>query len=73
MIKTTKEELGQAYSNASRWIMSMEPLTPRIMGALWREHLGLHHRYKKNLIGKDSFWIEFPDDKDYTMFLLRWA
>ena len=73
MIKTTAEELGQAYKNASRWIMQMDPITPRIMGALWREHLGLHHRYKKNPFGKDQFWIEFPNDKDYTVFMLRWS
>lgn len=73
MIRTTKEELGEAYLRASRHIMAQEPMTPRIMGALWREQFGLHHRYKEHWFGDDEYWIEFPNEKDYTLFLLRWA
>jgi hypothetical protein len=73
MIRTTAQELGEAYSRASRVIMAMEPVTPRIMGALWREHFGLHHRHSKALLKDVEFWIEFPDDRDYTAFLLRFS
>lgn len=74
MIRTTQEELGQAYLNASRVIMDMNPVTPRIMGVLWREHFGLHHMsYRKHFWGDSEFWIEFPDDRDYTAFMLRFS
>ena len=76
MIKTSKEELGEAYNRASQVIMDMEPVTPRIMGALWREHFGLHHRSKTSFRGfweHVDHWIEFPDDRDYTAFMLRFA
>ncbi len=74
MIRTTQEELGEAYRRASRIIMAMDPVTPTIMGALWREHFGLYHRSSRKYFWNDSeFWIEFPDDRDYTAFMLRFA
>lgn len=73
MIRTTAEKLGDAYRRASRVIMAMEPLTPRIAGALWREQFGLHHKYNKALLKDVEYWIEFPDDCDYTAFLLRFG
>ena len=74
MIKTTKEQLGEAYNRASLEIMRMNPVTPRIMGALWREHFGLYHKSYRQYFWNDSeFWIEFPDDRDYTAFMLRFS
>lgn len=74
MIKTTQEELGEAYHRASREIMNMNPVTPRIAGALWREHFGLHHKsYRKYFWNDSEFWIEFPNDADYTAFMLRFS
>jgi hypothetical protein len=73
MIRTTREQLGEAYRRASQVIMAMEPVTPRIMGALWREHFGLHHKYNKALLKDVEYWIEFPDERDYTAFMLRFA
>lgn len=74
MIRTSAQELGDAYRRASQVIMAMEPVTPTIMGALWREHFGLHHMSHRRYFWEDTkFWIEFPDDKDYTAFLLRFA
>ena len=74
MIKTTQEELGEAYNRASRVIMAMDPVTPRMMGALWRENFGLHHKsYRRYHWNDIEFWIEFPDDRDYTAFMLRFS
>ena len=74
MIKTTQEELGTAYLNANKIIMDMNPVTPKIMGALWREHFGLHHMsYRKYFWNDSEYWIEFPNDADYTAFMLRFA
>jgi hypothetical protein len=54
--------------------MAMEPVTPTIMGALWREHFGLHHKsYRKYFWEESKFWIEFPDDRDYTAFMLKFG
>lgn len=74
MIRTTKQELGEAYHRASRIIMAMDPITPRIMGALWREQFGLHHRVELTVFKQiKASWIEFPNDADYTAFMLRFA
>lgn len=74
MIKTTQEELGEAYRRASQEIMAMNPATPTVAGALWREHFGLHHRsYRRYFWNDTEFWIEFPNDSDYTAFVLRFA
>ena len=74
MIRTTQNELGEAYNRASREIMNMNPVTPTMAGALWREHFGLHHKsYRKHFWNDSEFWIEFPDDCDYTAFMLRFA
>lgn len=74
MIRTTKEQLGEAYNRAHLELMRLDPITPRTLGALWREHFGLHHRHSKNIWGKiDEFWLEFPDDRDYTAFMLRFG
>ena len=74
MIQTTEQELGIAYRNASSWLFrKYEPLTPRMLGALFREQFGLHHRHARPLFGEPKFWIEFPNDRDYTLFLLRWS
>lgn len=51
----------------------MEPVTPRIMGAYWREEFGLHHKHKRDIFGKYEYWIEFPNDRDYTAFMLRFS
>ena len=69
---TTKEKLGRAYQNASLFIYSQDPMSPRIMGAMWREQFGLHHEYKKNIFGKYTYWIEFPNADDYFKFLQKW-
>ena len=71
MIRTSFDELGDAYRRASKIIMAMEPVTPRIMGALWREHFGLYHKHSKDMFGHYEYWIEFPDDRDYTAFMLK--
>lgn len=74
MVKTTEQDLGEAYRRAKRFIMAMEPVSPRIMGALWREHFGLYHRHNLTMLGQiNEMWIEFPDDRDYTAFVLRFA
>ena len=74
MIRTTQEKLGTAYLNANKIIMDMNPITPTIMGALWREHFGLHHMSCRKYFWNDTeFWIEFPDDRDYTAFMLRFG
>ena len=73
MVRTTEHELGNAYRCASRVIMAMEPVTPRIMGAYWREEFGLHHKHKRDIFGKYEYWIEFPNDRDYTAFMLRFS
>ena len=74
MIRTTQNELGEAYRRASREIMNMNPVTPTVAGALWREHVGLHHKsYRKYFWNDSEFWIEFPDDRNYTAFLLRFS
>ena len=73
MIRTTREQLGEAYNRAHIEIMRLDPMTPRTMGALWREHFGLHHKHSKALFKDVEFWIEFPDDRDYTAFMLRFA
>lgn len=73
MIRTSAKELGDAYRRASQVIMAMEPITPRITGALWREHFGLHHRHSKALLKDVEYWIEFPNDCDYTAFMLKFS
>ena len=73
MIRTTQNELGEAYNRASREIMNMNPVTPTMAGALWRKHYGLHHCCSKPLFKDMEYWIEFPDDRDYTAFMLRFA
>lgn len=74
MIKTTREQLGEAYTRAHLELMRLDPITPRILGALWREHFGLHHKHSKTLWTQNiDFWIEFPDDRDYTAFMLRFS
>ena len=73
MIRTSVEELGEAYQRASKIIMDMEPVTPRIMGALWRKHFGLFHKHSKDMFGHYEYWIEFPDERDYTAFVLRFG
>ena len=74
MIKTTREQLGEAYNRAHLELMRLDPITPRTLGALWREHFGLHHMsYRKYFWNDTEFWIEFPDDRDYTAFMLRFG
>lgn len=74
MIKTTEEELGEAYQRALIDIYQrVEPLSPRAMGSAWREDHGLYHRYESSWFGPDRAWIEFPNDADYTAFMLRWS
>ena len=74
MIKTTREQLGEAYNRAHLELMRMDPITPRTLGALWREHFGLHHRHSLTMLGQiNKMWIEFPDDRDYTAFMLRFG
>lgn len=74
MIRTTQQELGAAYQRANQFIWSLDPITPRHMGALWREQFGLHHRVTLTAFGRlKEAWIEFPDDRDYTAFMLRFA
>lgn len=73
MIRTTKEQLGEAYIRANKIIMDMDPVTPRTMGVLWRDHFGLHHCCGKHLFKEMEYWIEFPDDRDYTAFMLRFG
>ena len=52
----------------------MNPVTPTMAGALWRKHFGLYHKsYRKHFWNDSEFWIEFPDDRDYTAFMLRFA
>ena len=74
MIRTTEQELGEAYRRASKIIWSLDPITPRHMGALWREQFGLHHRVELTVFNKiKKSWIEFPNDCDYTAFMLKFA
>lgn len=73
MIRTSFDDLGEAYRRASKIIMAMEPITPRIMGALWREHFGLYHMHSKDMFGHYEYWIEFPKDCDYTAFMLKFS
>ena len=73
MIRTTREKLGEAYNRAHIELMRLDPITPRSLGALWREHFGLHHKHSKQLLKDIDFWIEFPNDADYTAFMLRFG
>lgn len=74
MVKTTTQDLGEAYERALMYIYrEVEPLSPRAMGAAWRELYGLYHRYESSWNGNYRTWIEFPNDGDYTAFMLRWS
>ena len=73
MVKTSREQLGQAYILASADLFHRHGhMSPREMGAFFREEYGLHHRTAR-IIGGYQSWIEFPRDADYTAFVLRWA
>lgn len=73
MVKTTREELGEAYIRASSYLFArFGPPTPRALGWYWRKEFGLHHKNKWSLFGR-KYWIEFPDDYDYTLFMLRFG
>ena len=75
MVKTTIEELGDAYRSAQQDLFRrFDPVSPRAMGAIWREHYGLYHcNQTKWFTGKSEGWIEFRNDRDYTAFMLRWS
>jgi hypothetical protein len=75
MVKTTREQLGEAYERAQRDLFQkFDPVSPRVLGAIWREHYGLYHRNQtKWFTGKSEGWIEFRNDADYTAFMLRWS
>lgn len=74
MIRTTEKELGEAYKRALRELMREDPMTPRALGHMWREQHGLHHRSQRKYFWNDTeYWIEFPNDADYTAFMLKYS
>lgn len=74
MIKTTVEDLGTAYQNALIDLYRrFDPISPWSLGSLWREHYGLHHKHQSRWFGPHRFWIEFPNDQDYMLFILKWS
>ena len=74
MVKTTQEKLGEAYHRALVDLYQrFDPVSPRSLGSLWREQYGLHHCHETYLFGGEASWIEFPNDSDYTAFMLRWS
>lgn len=44
-----------------------------IWGMLEHEYGAVRRFDINNLKGDPSMWVEFPDEKMYTAFLLRWA
>lgn len=69
MVKTTREELGEAYRRA--W-NSINARYPRQLVEAMQERYGLHHRIER-VNGEYHSWIEFPNDSDYTAFMLRFG
>lgn len=61
-----------AYNNVNRKVIDKygySPITPRMMGAWWREETGLRLVYDEM---NNVLCIEFDDYQDATLFLLKY-
>ena len=73
MVKTTTKQLGSAYAWAAADLFQRHGhVSPRMIGQLFRQEHGLEHRTQR-INGQFRSWIEFANDADYTIFLLRFA
>lgn len=73
MLMPIEGDLETAYNNVNRLVIrkrGYSPMTPRMMGAWWREETGLKLVYDEM---NKVLCIDFEDYHDLTWFLLKYS